>query len=121
MLLGEGPRALARALRTRNWPLLALALDVMVPPLSLLGAGLVLLWLAALLAGLAGFSLVPLAVLTAAGGLAGASLVLAWARFGRGILSGRDLWQLAVYLLQKAHIYRWSTAHSQTWVRTDRS
>ncbi|WP_210335534.1 hypothetical protein, partial [Microvirga sp.] len=29
--------------------------------------------------------------------------------------------QLAVYLLQKAYIYRWSTAHNQTWVSTNKS
>jgi hypothetical protein len=120
-LLHEGPRALWQGLRQANLPLVALALDILVPPLSLLAGGLGLVWLAGAAAALAGQSLVPLELATGAGLLAAGSLVLAWRRFGRQILTVRDGQELADYLRQKIKIYLRRPRQASQWIRTDRS
>ncbi|MXQ13735.1 glycosyltransferase family 2 protein [Microvirga makkahensis] len=119
-LVQEAPRALWRGLRTGNRDLLALALDLLVPPLSLLSAVVGLVWLACAAAALVGYGLMPLLLATIAGLLTAGSLTLAWARFGRRILGVRDLPELAGHLMQKVRIYR-RLGHLPEWIRTDRS
>jgi cellulose synthase/poly-beta-1,6-N-acetylglucosamine synthase-like glycosyltransferase len=120
-LLREGPRALRLGVQHANLPLLALALDILVPPLSLLGGALGLVWLACAAAALAGQDLMPLGLATVASLSAAGSLVLAWARFGRTIVAAQDGRELAGYLLQKAQIYLRRPGQSPQWIRTDRS
>ena len=77
------PRLLAAAVARRSWPLLAMALDLSIPPLTLLVA----LWLgAAILAGAAwwlGASWLPLALLTGGGAALVAAIGVGWAVFCR--------------------------------------
>ncbi|MBD2750540.1 glycosyltransferase [Microvirga sp. BT688] len=120
-LLHEGPRALWQGLKHRNLPLLVLALDILVPPLSLLGGAIGLVWLACAAAALAGHGLTPLMLATGAGLLAASSLVLAWARFGRQIMTARDGGELLGYLRQKIEIHLRRPGQRPQWIRTDRS
>jgi hypothetical protein len=119
-LVQEGPRALWRGLRTGNRDLLVLALDLLVPPVSLLGGAVGLVWLTCAAAALAGHGLMPLVLATTAGLLTAGSLVLAWAQFGRQILAMRDIPELASHMMQKVRIYR-RPGHLPQWIRTDRS
>ena len=119
-LLAEGPWLLARAVRRGDGSLAAMALDLLVPPLTLL-LGLVLLallasallWVLGWSAPLwwAGVSLV--ALLTA--------LLRAWWLVGRPLLSIRDLLRAPAYALWKIPIYlKFVTQRQKEWVRTDR-
>jgi cellulose synthase/poly-beta-1,6-N-acetylglucosamine synthase-like glycosyltransferase len=122
VLLTMAPRALGTALRRRNLGLACLALDIAVPPLSLLGLG----WLVALMlaAGLAwgGTSALP-ALALALGGAAAVAAVGAAAT-----VYCRDYWSLATvaaiprYMLCKLPIYTrlLSLGRQCQWVRTAR-
>jgi cellulose synthase/poly-beta-1,6-N-acetylglucosamine synthase-like glycosyltransferase len=121
MLLSGGPRYIWRGLTKGNLHLFVLALDVMVPPLSLLAGLIVMLWLVDLAEAASGDGLAPLLVATSAGALSVGLLVLAWARFGRQVLPAKDVWHLTAYLFEKVWIYRWRLDQPMQWVRTDRS
>ena len=113
-LLGEG---LAR----RRSSLIALGLDLLVPPLALmgvlvLGAGVVLA-----LAWLAGASAAPLIALGASAGLAGVLVLAAWAAMGRALLRPGALLRVPLYIIWKLPLYlRFLGRRETRWVRTRR-
>jgi len=122
MILRDAPLYFIRALASGNIPLLALALDAVVPPLSLLalltGAMVVITGMAALAgASPAAFTIssVALAALVAA-------VLLAWLKYGRDVLPIRSLPSLALYVLGKLPLYRqiFSGRATSSWIRTDR-
>lgn len=120
--LTQTPRLLYHALRYARPRLLAVAADLLVPPLAMLS----LLTLAALLitAGAAAAGATPWpAVITAASvGLLGATVILAWARFGRARVPGRALLAIPVYMLWKVPIYiGFIVRRQRAWVRADRA
>ncbi|HVZ85329.1 MAG TPA: glycosyltransferase [Polyangia bacterium] len=105
-LVTYGPRLLAAGLARGRAGLLALGLDLMVPPLALL-VMLEVGWLALTL-GLALAGVVPFApaALAAAGlALVGAAVAVAWAGFGRQIIRARQLVFVPLYLLWKIPLY----------------
>jgi cellulose synthase/poly-beta-1,6-N-acetylglucosamine synthase-like glycosyltransferase len=120
-LLGQAPRLVNAAFRQRRLDLLALALELSVPPLSLL----FLLWVATL-AGLvggwwAGGSALPAVVLAAGGCAVVLSILAAWARFGRERLPLRSLLAAPLYILWKVPIYvAFLLRPQRTWIRTER-
>jgi cellulose synthase/poly-beta-1,6-N-acetylglucosamine synthase-like glycosyltransferase len=121
-IIGTVPQLLYRALIQHNWPLLALALDIAVPPLALL----VLLALAVTaLAGLAvakGCS--PTALFISAADLAmlGFAMFIVWFRHGRDLLPLSRLFLLVPFVVGKLPLYLRSLFRRQTtWIRTDRA
>lgn len=117
----NAPRLLARSLVTGNIGLAALAFDLCVPPLAFLV--LLLLSMLALtgVAALLGSS--PLAFEISMLGLAAltTAIGLAWHRFGRAILTFRELLTVPMHVLQKVSIYRRFFGNRQKeWVRTER-
>jgi len=101
--------------------LLALLLDLCVPPV----AALVLLLVAALaVAGGAaafGASVAALVVVGTALAVLCATLIVAWRSAGRDLLSARELASIPGYVLGKVGIYRRLFGRRQTeWVRTRR-
>ena len=119
-LLTEVPRLLAIGVRRLSLATVALALEVAVPPLSLLAATLAGCTFMAALAGALGCSWVPAAVLaTGAASLFG-SVMLAWLRFGRGSAIG-PLLSVPLYVIWKIPIYLNFLVRRQTrWIRTER-
>jgi len=120
-LLHEAPRLLGTGLARASWRLVGMALDLAVPPLSLLVALAGLVWLLAVASALAGGWIWPAAVMT--GALLTTTLLLAaaWSRWGRQAISGRDFLQIPLYILSKMGIYRrFVTARQKDWVRTER-
>jgi cellulose synthase/poly-beta-1,6-N-acetylglucosamine synthase-like glycosyltransferase len=120
-VLKQVPRLLKEAIRQKRFDLLALALDLCVPPLSLL----VMLWAActaaAILAGVWGASAVPACLLAGSGMLILLSIVAAWAFFGRAALPVQALAAVPLYLLWKIPLYLAFLVRRQTeWVRTER-
>ncbi|MBL8328614.1 MAG: glycosyltransferase [Rubrivivax sp.] len=106
MIRARGLPMLWRGLITRQPELLAIALDMCVPPLaSLVAAQLGLLLLTAIFWLVSGAALPLLLVL--AGWLAVCVAVgLAWSRFGRGVLSAAEWAAIPGYVLAKLPIYR---------------
>jgi cellulose synthase/poly-beta-1,6-N-acetylglucosamine synthase-like glycosyltransferase len=121
-IIGTVPQLLYRALTQRNWPLLALALDIAVPPLALL----VLLTLAVTaLAGLAvgqGCSPIPLFISAADLAMLAFAVFIVWLRHGRDLLPLPKLFLLVRFVVGKLPLYLRSLFRRQTtWIRTDRA
>jgi cellulose synthase/poly-beta-1,6-N-acetylglucosamine synthase-like glycosyltransferase len=120
-LLTQVPLLLKASLAQRRFDLFALALDMCVPPLSLL----VMMWVAAIggasIAGALGASWSPAIVLAIEGLLILISIVGAWAKFGRNDLPVLALLAVPFYLLWKIPLYLAFLVRPQTkWIRTER-
>lgn len=119
-MTAQGPRLLLGAIRQRRLDLFAMLFDLLVPPLSLL----LMLWLVALSATLAGallhFGWIP--VIAAAGG----GLIMALSLAGviyrfeeKGIT--HSLWAVPSYVASKLPIYAaFVLRREKNWVRTER-
>jgi len=104
-----------------NLRLIVMALDLLIPPLTIL-AGLVAV---ALLAGvgafLTGFA-TPFWLSVAALVLFAAALTAAWVRFGQGALPAASLGGLFRFLLGKLRVYgREGRQSAKSWTRTERA
>ena len=115
------PGLLKAALQKRRFDLLALALDLCVPPLSLL----VVLWmgssLSSLVAAYLGASWMPVDFLAIAGLFLISAIFAAWAKFGRVDLPLRELLAIPFYILWKVPLYfNFLVRPQKTWVRTER-
>jgi cellulose synthase/poly-beta-1,6-N-acetylglucosamine synthase-like glycosyltransferase len=111
-----------RSLKQRNPGALALALDLLVPPLSLLMMMLILGTAAAGLAFLLGGSSAPLAICLVCLGSAGAAILFAWLKHARDILPLRSAGLLLIYLFTKLRLYISALLGRKVsqWVRADR-
>jgi hypothetical protein len=121
MLLHHGLPLLARGLVRGDGRAVALALDLMVPPLTML----LLLTFGAGAAAVAVGGLTGAGWLAAAGaalpGLLMAAILVAWGRHGRDVLPFSHLLQLPMYVLWKIPIYfRFLAGRQVEWIRTRR-
>jgi cellulose synthase/poly-beta-1,6-N-acetylglucosamine synthase-like glycosyltransferase len=111
---------LRRAIGRRQWHLAAMALDVCVPPLALLGMALVVVLMAAGLLATASW-LFPLFVAATAMALFLGSVGLAWNGWGRQAVALGDLLAAPIYMLRKLPMYVRVLGRRETrWVRTKR-
>lgn len=100
---------------------LPLALDIAVPPLSLLGMGVISGLLGLLLYAWEFGDLMPLLALVAGCLLFAVSLFGAWTRWGRQLLPLRTLMRLPFYMAWKLPIYvRLLVRPQRSWLRTSR-
>lgn len=120
-ILTFAPNLIWDCLRRRRWRQLVFALDLAVPPLSLV-LFLMIIGLfftggtTALGAGLPAFTLL-LGICI----LFSTSLFLAWWRFGRDALPPKSLIGIPGYILSKIALYRRFIRHRQKdWIRTER-
>jgi glycosyltransferase involved in cell wall biosynthesis len=121
-ILTTVPRLIFAAIARANLDLLALALDVAVPPLSLLGMLVIGISMVAGLATLFGLSSAAMVVSTVSlVGLIG-GVILSWLRYGREILPPSAILSMPYYIIAKLPIYRhiFSRLSSSQWTRTDR-
>ena len=120
-LLTQTPRLLKAAIAQRRFDLFAIALDLSVPPLSLLVAIWVTALSGALLAATLGASWLPATLLIIEGILILISIVAAWAKFARNDISARTLLAVPFYILWKIPLYLSFLVQRQTkWIRTER-
>jgi hypothetical protein len=121
-LLGQVPRLVVAAIRRRRFNLLGLALELSVPPLSML----FLVWAAAMvgftvMAWLTGIW-IPAAILASSGMTAFLAIFAAWFKFGRAHLPLSSLLAAPFYALCKVPIYATFLLRPQkAWVRTERT
>ena len=119
-LLGDGPSLLWSALSARDARLVAMAIDLMVPPLTLL-LGLVLLdfLLGAALAVAVGPW--PMGIALTGLILVLAASIRAWWMLGRDLLSIGELLRAPAHLLMKLPMYlKFISRREKQWVRTER-
>ncbi|XGV95862.1 MAG: glycosyltransferase family 2 protein [Leptolyngbya sp. BL-A-14] len=120
-LVTQVPRLLKAWLKQGRFALLAIALDLSIPPLSLL----VLLWFVTLAAAsMAGWFLglyVPMYLVALEGLLLLIAITTAWAKFARQTLPLVTLLAVPLYILWKIPLYLAFLNKPQTkWVRTER-
>lgn len=117
----EVPPLIWAAVQKRRFDLFAIALDLLIPPLSLL----VILWLA-VMAIATGFSLLggsplPAMILAGEGLLVFTAIFVSWMKFARKELPLRTLLSVPLYILWKIPLYLKFLVKPQTrWVRTER-
>jgi cellulose synthase/poly-beta-1,6-N-acetylglucosamine synthase-like glycosyltransferase len=123
MILQRVPRLICLALMRGNFGLLALALDLAVPPLSLLGMFIAGMLLIAGLAAFFGLASTPFFVTVANFMAFVFAVALAWLKFGRDVLPPNSLWSIPGYVAGKLGIYLQILLGRMTaqWVRTDRT
>jgi cellulose synthase/poly-beta-1,6-N-acetylglucosamine synthase-like glycosyltransferase len=123
IIVAAWPRLMLAAIANRNLQLLGLALDLAIPPLSLLGMLSVgVLTITALANYLGAPSAGMFIALGAFLALVG-SVFLAWLRYGWSILPPSSLISILPYIARKFSLYRsiiFGTS-SSGWIRTDRT
>jgi cellulose synthase/poly-beta-1,6-N-acetylglucosamine synthase-like glycosyltransferase len=121
-LINQVPRLLKAALQQRRFDLFTLALELSVPPLSLL----VLVCVASLglslgLAAFGGISWAPFFLFSFVLGVILSAILIAWARFCRATIPAKALWSVPFYVLWKIPLYVAFLVNPQSeWVRTQR-
>jgi cellulose synthase/poly-beta-1,6-N-acetylglucosamine synthase-like glycosyltransferase len=112
-----------QSIKRRNLSLLALALDLLVPPLSLLILVLLSVTAAASLLAVFGGSVTPLVISVCCLGLAGLATILAWFNCARDILPPRAVGLIPLYMFAKLWLYLAALSGRKVsgWVRADRS
>ncbi|MGE8063641.1 glycosyltransferase family 2 protein [Pseudomonas sp. NPDC089569] len=121
VILGDAPKLLKESISKGNWNLLAMTLDLLVPPLALLTLVLMavsgLSWLFFWLSGVGA----PALIATAAMAMLGVAIGLAWSRFGREIIAFSALLYAPFYAVKKIPLYIGFLLKRQVeWVRSKR-
>lgn len=121
VIKSQGPRLLLGALQERSLRLLAMWLELMVPPLSLLIFALSAIAIAIAIGSFAVGSWLPLELFFVPATVGILGLTTAWWRFGRRVLPTSMLFRVPHYVLGKLSIYKkFLAAPEQAWVRTAR-
>ena len=121
MILAEVPRLLKAFFQQRRLALLILALDIAVPPMSLL----VMLWVVMTMIATTTTILGASSLLALMLGVTGLGLLvvllLIWGKFGREDLSLKDLIAIPFYIISKIVIYFKFLINPQSlWLKTER-
>jgi cellulose synthase/poly-beta-1,6-N-acetylglucosamine synthase-like glycosyltransferase len=121
VIFRDAPRLLVESLLRRRLTLLALALDLSVPPLALLALQLLLVWVAAVALYAFTAAAAPLVVATLGVMLFGLAVLTAWWRFASHVVSLASLALAPVYVLWKIPLYaKFLVSRQIDWVRSKR-
>ncbi len=121
LILKRTPKLLASGIKSKSFNNIALALDLIVPPLALLALVLSMLTIASLGLLLLNGHSTPLGLSVILLSLFFAAVVLAWVKFGRKIISARDLLYVPIYILRKIPMYLTLLIdREKRWVKTRR-
>jgi cellulose synthase/poly-beta-1,6-N-acetylglucosamine synthase-like glycosyltransferase len=121
VILSEAPRMFLDALRRRDGDLLALALDLSVPPLALLLMLVLTVFAGATACFLAAGLVLPVWLASAALAMLGSAVLLSWGRYARQVISLSSLAYAPFYALWKIPVYLRFLARRQIeWVRSKR-
>lgn len=113
---------LCRGIVRRDVNLTVLSLDLLVPPLSLLGFVILALLVASGVGAVCGLPLHAFILSVACLFLFATSMILAWLRFGYAVLPARSLLKIPPYIWAKLPIYAKLALGRgvSNWVRSDR-
>lgn len=121
MIVGEAPRLLWEGVRGNGSGLLALALDLCVPPLALLTLTIIALLAVSAAHALLTLAIAPLAMAGVISLMFGAAVGLSWLRFGSGILPFGQLLLAFAYAFRKIPLYlKFVIGRQVEWVRSTR-
>lgn len=121
IILSEAPRMFLQGLKHMDFPLLALALDLCIPPLALLLMLASVYWLVTALFYAATGDSAPLLIMSSASVIFGVAVLAAWASHGRRIISFSNLLSASVYPLWKIPMYvQFVFSRQSKWVRSKR-
>ena len=121
MIAAKGLPLLWRGMVRRRRDLVAMALDLCVPPLAVLVLLLSATFVASAMLVVAGGPAAPLAVASSALAVTAIAVFSAWDQVGRRSLSLREILAVPGYVLAKIPIYiRLFTARQVRWIRTRR-
>jgi cellulose synthase/poly-beta-1,6-N-acetylglucosamine synthase-like glycosyltransferase len=122
-LIHRAPKLVGRGLVERKPHLLAMGLDLMVPPLALLVTLLFAGMTASLALWLAGHSALPAALFSCAFGLVLVAVFGSWFKFGRTTFPARYLFMIPLYVAWKIPLYLSFALRGPytTWERAERS
>ena len=118
----QGPRLVGAGIRRCRLDLIALGMDLMVPPLALLVGLLVVLFVIATFVILAGGPPAPAWIAGTALALVTAGVLAGWARYGRQTISARYLLLAPLYMMWKIPLYLSFLLgrRENQWKRTER-
>jgi cellulose synthase/poly-beta-1,6-N-acetylglucosamine synthase-like glycosyltransferase len=121
-LLRSVPRLMGTALAERNLPLFVMALDLAIPPLTLLALLVAGVFVASVSFAALGLGTLSLLLAIASLGAFLLAIGLSWFRFGRAVLPARTLVRIPGYMFCKLPLYgRIIAGRAGTaWVRTER-
>lgn len=115
------PRLLRGAVQQRRWELLWLAVELGVPPLTLIVLAMLLIVGVSVLVFLADSFTLPLLISFIASSMLFTAVLMAWYKFGRSHLPGRILLAVPAYMIWKFPITLNALLnHPLAWTRTPR-
>jgi cellulose synthase/poly-beta-1,6-N-acetylglucosamine synthase-like glycosyltransferase len=122
LILSAVPDLVSAGIKSHDVKLLAMALDLSIPPLSLLVSVLTAAVTGTAIAAILGLSTTPFFLITACLILAAAAVLLAWIKHGRDVLPLSDLIFIVPYLAKKLGLYAaLATGHRVSlWIRAER-
>jgi len=121
VIVGVAPRLLLESVRTGDGNLLALALDLCVPPLALLLLLVLAVFAASAALLLWAHVVLPFRIAAAALIMLGCAVALSWSRYGRQVVSLGALAYAPFYALWKLPVYlKFLTGRQVEWVRSKR-
>lgn len=121
MILQDGPRELLAGIAGLNLGLFVLALDMCVPPLALLLMLVFVLTACAIVLAFITTNLWPWVLAFITLFVLGFGTILAWTKFGKSIISLRDLLSVPFYMLGKISVYaKFLVKRQKEWVRSNR-
>ena len=122
-MMGYALRAFASPGVLRDIRYLCLLLDVLVPPLTLLGTAVVSMVFVSVVGALLGIGMLPLAIASATFPLFLFAVAASWVAFGTTVLPPASLLQVPRYVMSKVAKYpkMLLSGSDAGWVRTDRS
>lgn len=120
-LLNYVPILIQESINQRRLDLLLIALDLCIPPLSLLILSWSLLMAISLIFATSTGIWISATIVAIAGLLILSTILIAWMKFGRNDLTLRQLLAIPIYILWKIPLYLQFLLRPQTlWIRTER-
>jgi len=120
-IFSEVPRLLAATFKQKNYKLLSMALDLAVPPLSLLGLCLMVAVSLAFVLTVITNNTIPIQTLSILISFFITAVFTAWFKFGREIMTFKDLCGIPFYILRKIPLYfSFLLNRQRKWVKTER-
>ena len=122
LILKTVPQFVREAIASRNLGLFVLALDLAIPPLSLLVILLTVMTGLAGITAMLGISFSPLAISVGSAAALALAIFLSWLKYGRDILPPLAIFSVISYVFAKLPIYGCllSGRFDLHWIRTDR-
>ena len=115
------PRLMWMAIRQGRWALVAMVMDLCVPPLASLAMAMLFVGVASAVFAATGGALAPLLVATVTLIVWTLTVGSAWRAFGRDILTLRELASIPAYVVRKIPGYLRLVRRRETkWIRTER-